>query len=104
MIHVNFGPRIDTKHIHVRRNLELKYRKLSITKRDIVFLSKCMKCSIVPNGLRLKNPFNSQSTSVKQRIRNVCVNSEQQLRNAVIKNDYETKRDLWRDMRTDIEH
>ena len=67
MKHINFGPSLDTKHLRERRNLELKYKKLSKTQSDIVFLSMCKKCNIVPNGLKPRNPFYSQSTSVKQK-------------------------------------
>ena len=88
MLHINFGPSLDTKHLRERRNLELKYKKLSKTQSDIVFLSKCKKFDIVPNGLKLNNPFNSQSTSVKNKGRNICVKAEQRLRNAAINDAY----------------
>ena len=103
MLHINFGPSLDTKHLRERRNLELKYKKLSKTQSDIVFLSKCKKFNIVPNGLKLNNPFNSQSTSVKNKGHNICVKAEQRLRNAAINDAYQKQRDLQRDIRTYIQ-
>ena len=35
MLHINIGPSLDTKHLRERRNLELKYTKLSKTQSDI---------------------------------------------------------------------
>ena len=99
MLHINFGPILDTKHLRERRNRELKSKKLSETKSDIVFLSKCMKFNIAQNGLRLKNPFYSQCTSVKNKGLNICVKAEQRLRNAAINNAYQKQRDLQRDIR-----
>ena len=99
MLHINFGPSLDTKHLRERRNLELKYKKLTKTQSDIVFLSKCKKFNIVPNGLKLSNPFNSQSTSVKNKGRNICVKAEQRLRNAAINDAYQKQRDQQRDIR-----
>ena len=34
MLHINFGPSLDTKHLRERGNLELKYKKLSKTLSD----------------------------------------------------------------------
>ena len=104
MKHINFGTSLDTKHLRERRNLELKYKKHSKTRSDIVFLSKCRKCNIVPNRLKLKNPFYSQSTSVKQKGHNICVKAEQQLRNAAINDAYKKQRDMQRDIRTLYKH
>ena len=103
MLHIYFGPSLDTKHLRESRNLELKYKKLSKAQSDIVFLSKCKKCNIVPNGLKLKNPFYSQSTSVKQKGHNLCVKVEQRLRNAAISDAYQEQRDLQRDIRAYIQ-
>ena len=103
MLHINFGPSLDTKHLRERRNLELKYIKLSKTQSDIVFLSKCNFFYIVPNGLKLNNPFDSQSTSVKNKGHNICVKSEQRLRNAAINDAYQEQRDLQRDIRAYIQ-
>ena len=101
MLHIYFfGPSLDTKHLRERRNHELKYKKLSKTQSDIVFLSKCKKWNIVPNGQKLKNPFYSQSTSVKQKGRNICVKAEQRLINASINDAYKKQRNLQRDIRT----
>ena len=69
-----------------------------------MFLSKCKKINIVPNGLKLNNnPFNSQSTSVKNKGHNICVKAEKRLRNAAINDAYQKQRDLQHDIRAYIQ-
>ena len=70
------------------------YIQIYIYISDIVFLSKCKKFNIVPNGLRVKHPFNCQCTSVKNKGRNICVKAEQRLRNAAINDAYQKQRDI----------
>ena len=68
-----------------------------------MLLSKCKKYNIVPNGLRKKNSINSQSTSVKNKGRNICVKAEQRLRNAGINDAYLILPDRQRDIRAYVQ-
>ena len=49
------GPCLNGPQLHERRKLESNITKLSQTRSDIIFLSKCRKMDIIPHGFRLKN-------------------------------------------------
>ena len=69
---MNFGPILDTVSLRERRLLEANIINLHKSHSDIMFPTKCKKCDIIPNGLRLRNTFISQRISLFNKGRVIC--------------------------------
>ena len=59
---MNFGPFLYTVILRDRRLLKANIIEMHKTQSDIMFLTYCKKCDIIPNGLCLRNPIKPQST------------------------------------------
>ena len=96
---MNFGPILDTVNLHERRLLEANIIKLHKTKSDIMFLTYCKKCDIIPYGLRLMNPFKSQTIALFNKGRHLCDQAGRLAIKAAINNAYRKQRllqlDIW---------
>ena len=96
---MNFGPILDTINLRERRLLEVNIIKLHITQSDIMFLTYCKKCDIIPNGLRLRNPFKSQTIAFNKG-RHICDQAGRLAIKAAINNAYRKQRLLQQDIWT----
>ena len=97
---MNFGPILDTINLRERRLLEANIIKLHKTQSDIMFLTNCKKCDIIPNGLRLRNPFKSQTIALFNKGRHICDQAGRLAIKAAINNAYRNQRLLQQDIWT----
>ena len=97
---MNFGPILDTVNLRERRLLEANILNLHKTLSDIMFLTHCKKCDIIPNGLHLWNPFKSQTISLFNKGRHICDQAGRLAIKAAIINAYRKQRLLQLDILT----
>ena len=89
---MNFKPILDTISLRERRLLEANIINLHKTHSDIMFPIKCEKCDIIPNGLRLRNTFKSQTIALFNKGRLICDQAGRLAIKVAINNAYRKQR------------
>ena len=97
---MNFCPILDTVGLRERRLLEANIINLHKTKSDIMILTHCKKCDIIPNGLRLRNTFISQTIALFNKGRHICDQDGRLAIKAAINNALGKQRLLQQDIYT----
>ena len=101
---MNFGPILDTVNLRQGRLLEANIIKLHKTQSDMMFLTYCKKCDIIPKGLRLRNPIKSQTIALFNKGRHICDQAGRLAINAAINNTYRKQRLLQQNLQQRSPH